>query len=51
VGALEGFYEVVSFAGSGSQIYFVRFPDGEIVPNEKALEMMDGLENVTPPAQ
>jgi hypothetical protein len=48
VGAIDGFVEVASFRGTESQIYFVRFPHGELVPNDKALPMMDGLEDVTP---
>ncbi len=48
VGAIDGFQEIVAFEGEANQIYFVRFPHGEMVPNEEALEMMDRLENVTP---
>lgn len=48
VGAVDGFVEVASFTGSANQIYFIRFPHGKLVPNDEALEMMDGLKNVTP---
>ncbi|MDH3469104.1 MAG: DUF2846 domain-containing protein [Gammaproteobacteria bacterium] len=48
VGLIDGFVEVVSFTGNSNQIYFIRFPHGELVPNDEALEMMDRLENVTP---
>ena len=48
VGAIDGFIEVETFTGMANHIYFVRFPQGELVPNDEALEMMDRLENVTP---
>lgn len=48
VGLVDGFIEVASFTGSENQTYFVRFPHGKLVPNDAALEMMDGLKNVTP---
>lgn len=48
VGAIDGFRELVSFTGKPGQTYFVRFPHGELVPNDKAIVMMDRLENVTP---
>lgn len=47
VGAIDGFQEVVTLDGEANQIYFVRFPHGELVPNAEALELMDRLENVT----
>ncbi len=48
VGAIDGFQEIVTFEGKANQIYFIRFPHGEMMPNEEALELMDRLENVTP---
>lgn len=48
VGALDGFHEVASFTGEPGGIYFVRFPHGKLVPNDEAIGMMDGLENVSP---
>jgi Protein of unknown function (DUF2846) len=50
VGAIDGFVEVVNFTGEPGRIYFVRFPHGKLVPNQEAMGMMDGLENVTPEA-
>lgn len=48
VGAIDGFVEVVKFRSDPGKIYFVRFPHGELVANDDALEMMDHLENITP---
>jgi hypothetical protein len=48
VGAVDGFVEMTTFTGKANEIYFIRFPHGELVANDEALEMMDGLENVTP---
>jgi len=48
VGAIDGFVEVEAFTGEAGKLYFVRFPHGELVQNDEALGMMDGLKNVTP---
>ena len=48
VGAVDGFREVVRFDGRAGSTYFVRFPHGKLVENNEALELMGGLENVTP---
>ena len=48
VGAVDGFREVVRFVGRAGSTYFVRFPHGTLVENAQALELMGGLENVTP---
>ncbi len=51
IGAIDGYIEVVALEAEAGEIYFVRFPHGELVPNQQALTMMDGLENVTPAAK
>ena len=48
VGAIDGFQDIVTISGKTNDIYFVRFPHGELVSNSEALKMMDGLNNVTP---
>ncbi len=48
VGFLDGFHTVAEFTGKAGEVYFVRFSAGELVNNKDALELMDGLENVTP---
>jgi hypothetical protein len=48
VGAIDGYIEVARFEAKPNQIYFVQFSEGELVSNEEALKLMDGLEDVTP---
>lgn len=47
-GAIEGYIDLLEFDTEPGRIYFVRFPHGELVANEQALELMDRLEDVTP---
>lgn len=48
VGALDGYIDIVEIDAKVGEVYFVRFSQGELVPMEEALPLMDGLENVTP---
>ena len=48
VGAIDGYIEVASFQGQPGEMYFVRFPHGELVAGKEAVPLMDRLEDVTP---
>lgn len=47
VGAIDGYVELLKFDTRPGNIYFVRIPDGELIANDEAIQMMDRLENVT----
>ena len=47
VGYFDGFIEEAVFDGKANEIYFIRFPQGEMVPREVALPLMNRLEDVT----
>lgn len=49
VGYFDGYLEEAVFEGKAGELYFIRFPHGEMVPRDEALPLMDRLENVTPP--
>jgi hypothetical protein len=51
VGAVDGYVEMLEFDTEPGKIYFVQIPDGDLIPNDEALQMMDRLENVTPEAK
>jgi hypothetical protein len=48
VGALDGYVDMLKFNAAPGEIYFVQIPQGELIDNDAALEMMDRLEDVTP---
>jgi len=48
IGAIDGYVEMLKFDTKPGNIYFVRIPDGELIANDEAIQMMDRLENVTP---
>lgn len=51
VGAIDGYVDLLEFETEPGNIYFVQIPDGELIPDDQALVLMDRLENVTPEAE
>ncbi len=51
VGAIDGYVDMVEFEAKPGGIYFVQIPDGELIDNVEALELMDRLENITPASE
>ena len=50
VGAIDGYIDMLEFEADPGEIYFVQIPEGDLIEKDKALRMMDRLENITPVA-
>lgn len=48
IGAIDGYIDMLEFEAEPGEIYFVQIPEGELIDNDIALEMVDRLEDVTP---